>query len=97
MSQDGSVVSWGDDEVGGNSGAVQDQLRNVIAIQACHDSFAAIKADALLPFSRNVLNYILLLDMCVETQSGRSISSLPALRGYHEQQASSLFFLSREV
>ena len=38
----GSVVTWGDDEDGGDSSAVQEQLRSVQAIQATRRAFAAI-------------------------------------------------------
>ena len=39
---DGSVVTWGDARFGGDSSAVQDQLRDVQQIQASHHAFAAI-------------------------------------------------------
>ena len=42
---DGSVVTWGDPHYGGDSSAVQDQLRNVEQIQASYAAFAAILAD----------------------------------------------------
>jgi len=42
---DGSVVSWGDAKAGGDSSAVQDQLRGVQQIQATQRAFAAILAD----------------------------------------------------
>ena len=42
---DGSVVSWGDAGKGGDSSAVQEQLRDVQQIQASHQAFAAILAD----------------------------------------------------
>eukprot|EP00439_Symbiodinium_sp_Y106_P085520 s55_g28.t2 len=42
---DGTVVTWGDDHNGGDSSAVQDQLRNVRQIQASSTAFAAILAD----------------------------------------------------
>ena len=43
---DGSAISWGDPSCGGDSLAVQDQLRNVLHIQATSDgAFAAIKED----------------------------------------------------
>ncbi|OLQ11826.1 hypothetical protein AK812_SmicGene4292 [Symbiodinium microadriaticum] len=42
---DGSVVTWGRAEHGGNSSAVQDQLKNVQQIQASHFAFAAVLAD----------------------------------------------------
>ena len=38
----GSVVTWGGAELGGDSRAVQGQLRNVQAIQATGGAFAAI-------------------------------------------------------
>ena len=42
---DGSVVTWGDAESGGDSGAVQNQLKDVRKIQATAGAFAAILAD----------------------------------------------------
>ena len=42
---DGSVVSWGDAGFGGDSNAVQGQLKNVQQIQASHRAFAAIRDD----------------------------------------------------
>ena len=44
---DGSVVTWGGGDIlcGGDSTAVQDQLRNVQQIAASRDAFAAILAD----------------------------------------------------
>ena len=42
---DGSVVTWGDLDYGGDSTAVQDELRNVQQIQASDHAFAAILAD----------------------------------------------------
>ena len=42
---DGSVVTWGDADSGGDSSAVQDQLRDVQQIQASHTAFAAILGD----------------------------------------------------
>ena len=42
---DGSVVTWGDEDFGGDSSAVQDQLRGVQQIQATHRAFAAILED----------------------------------------------------
>ena len=41
----GSVVTWGEAEPGGDSSAVQAQLKNVQHIQACHSAFAAILDD----------------------------------------------------
>ena len=43
---DGSVVTWGDADFGGNSSAVQHQLRDVQQIQANTLCFAATWADA---------------------------------------------------
>ena len=43
--RDGSVVTWGREELGGDSGAVQDQLKGVQQIQASHGAFAAILSD----------------------------------------------------
>ena len=42
---DGSVVTWGDAELGGDSSAVQDRLKNVQLIQASQAAFAAILSD----------------------------------------------------
>ena len=42
---DGSVVAWGDPNEGGDSSAVQDQLRHVTQIQAFVCAFAAILGD----------------------------------------------------
>ncbi|CAE7546438.1 unnamed protein product, partial [Symbiodinium sp. KB8] len=45
---DGSVVTWGDAGCGGDSRAVQDQLKNVQQIQASHRAFAATLVDGLV-------------------------------------------------
>ena len=45
---DGSVVSWGDPDAGGDSSAVQDQLKGVQQVQATDGAFAAILADGLI-------------------------------------------------
>ena len=42
------MVTWGDASFGGDSSAVQDQLRNVQQIQASVGAFAAILANASL-------------------------------------------------
>ena len=42
---DGSVVAWGDERLGGDSRAVQDQLKDVRQIQASGAAFAAILSD----------------------------------------------------
>ena len=42
---DGSVVTWGSASSGGDSTAVQDQLRTVQEIQATASAFAAIRDD----------------------------------------------------
>eukprot|EP00434_Breviolum_minutum_P004079 symbB.v1.2.003592.t1/scaffold202.1/size271277/3 len=42
---DGSVITWGESEHGGDSSAVQDPLRGVQQIQATDRAFAAILAD----------------------------------------------------
>ncbi|OLP91976.1 hypothetical protein AK812_SmicGene26268 [Symbiodinium microadriaticum] len=42
---DGSVVTWGPADYGGDSSAVQEQLRDVQQIQASHQAFAAIRSD----------------------------------------------------
>ena len=43
--QDGSVVTWGDADFGGDSSAVQDQLKGVQQIQANSGALAAILED----------------------------------------------------
>ena len=43
--EDGSVVSWGNEDSGGDSSAVGDQLKGVQQIQATYDAFAAILKD----------------------------------------------------
>ncbi|OLQ14301.1 hypothetical protein AK812_SmicGene1588 [Symbiodinium microadriaticum] len=45
---DGSVVTWGDAACGGDSSAVQDQLKNVQQIQASYSAFAAVLGDGSL-------------------------------------------------
>ena len=42
---DGSLVTWGDPDYGGDSSEVQDQLKGVQQIQATYSAFAAILAD----------------------------------------------------
>ena len=42
---DGSVVTWGDAWCGGDSSAVQNQLKNVQHIQASAGAFAALLSD----------------------------------------------------
>jgi alpha-tubulin suppressor-like RCC1 family protein len=42
---DGSVVAWGNPDCGGDSSAVQDQLKHVQQVQATGSAFAAILAD----------------------------------------------------
>ena len=42
---DGSVVTWGHPDFGGDSTVVRDQLKNVQQIHATHHAFAAILAD----------------------------------------------------
>ena len=42
---DGSVVTWGSSQHGGNSSAVKDQLKNVQMIQATEAAFAAVLGD----------------------------------------------------
>ena len=42
---DGFVVTWGDEDFGGDSTSVQDQLKNVQQIQACRGAYAAILGD----------------------------------------------------
>ena len=42
---DGSVVTWGDADSGGDSTAVQDQLKDVQKIKSSSNAFAAILGD----------------------------------------------------
>ena len=42
---DNAIVTWGDEKAGGDSWAVQDQLRGVQQIQATQRAFAAVLAD----------------------------------------------------
>ena len=42
---DGSVVTWGSPNLGGDSRVVQEQLKNVQQIQASYGAFAAILGD----------------------------------------------------
>jgi alpha-tubulin suppressor-like RCC1 family protein len=42
---DGSVVTWGHKNYGGDSSQVQDQLKNVQQVQATGTAFAAVLAD----------------------------------------------------
>ena len=42
---DGSVVTWGDGDIGGDSSAVRDQLKSVQQIQATDFAFAPILED----------------------------------------------------
>ena len=42
---DGTIVNWGDEDCGGDSSAVQDQLKGVQQITATHTAFAASLAD----------------------------------------------------
>ena len=43
--EDGSVVTWGPADFGGDSSAVRDQLKGVQQIQATSQAFAAILGD----------------------------------------------------
>ena len=43
--EDGSVLTWGDPDFGGDSSAVRDQLKGVQDIQASERAFAAIRKD----------------------------------------------------
>ena len=43
--EDGSVITWGGSDLGGDSSAVRDQLRGVQQIQATNCPFAAILED----------------------------------------------------
>ncbi|CAJ1337769.1 unnamed protein product [Effrenium voratum] len=42
---DGSVATWGEEECGGDSSGVQDQLTEVLQIQSSLGAFAALRAD----------------------------------------------------
>ncbi|OLP56422.1 hypothetical protein AK812_SmicGene48582, partial [Symbiodinium microadriaticum] len=42
---DGSVVTWGKPEEGGDSSAVQELLKDVQHVQASHGAFAAVVGD----------------------------------------------------
>lgn len=42
---DGTVVTWGHSDLGGDSSAVQDKLRNVQQVHATHSAFAAVLSD----------------------------------------------------
>ena len=42
----GSVITWGSPEYGGDRSAVQDQLVHVQEIQSANSAFAAIRTDA---------------------------------------------------
>ena len=46
--RDGSVVTWGNYGLGGDSSALQDQLKNVQQIQASNYAFAAILGDGFV-------------------------------------------------
>ena len=43
--RDGSVVTWGDGLAGGDSSAVQNELKNVVQVQAAGSAFAALRTD----------------------------------------------------
>ena len=45
LRKDGSVVTWGDPEYGGDSSKVQDKLHNVVAIYSADAAFAALRED----------------------------------------------------
>lgn len=45
LKSDGSVITWGNQEFGGNSTYVQSQLTNVEKLFSTKDSFAALKSD----------------------------------------------------
>ena len=42
---DSTIVTWGDADFGGDSSAVQDQLKGIMQIQATYRAFAAILED----------------------------------------------------
>jgi len=44
---DGSVVTWGDPEAGGDSSLVKHQLKSVVQVQATGRAFAAVLALAV--------------------------------------------------
>ena len=56
---DGSVVTWGDSECGGDSSAVQDRLKDVQQIQASGHAFAAILENGSAAWSRSKKTLIL--------------------------------------
>ena len=43
--ENGSVVTWGHDDFGGDGSTVQDQLKGVQQIQASKGAFAAVLTD----------------------------------------------------
>jgi len=45
IAADGSVVTWGNEDAGGDSSTVRDQLRGVQQIRATFNAFAAVLAD----------------------------------------------------
>ena len=45
LKADGSVVTWGYDDFGGNSSGVQATLTNVVSIESNYAAFAALKSD----------------------------------------------------
>ena len=68
---DGSVVTWGNPDNGGDCSAVQDQLRNVQQIQATDFAFVAILADGSVVAwaSQNLVVIALLFKMSSSTCS----------------------------
>ena len=67
---DGSVVTWGDPTFGGDSSAVQDQLKTVQHIQATGCAFAAIRGRGGLP-QLHLLQRLVIDWVAVERKEGR--------------------------
>ena len=90
---DGSVATWGNQLWGGNSSAVQDQLRNVQQLQAALYGFAALPVGTSIYSSAltgdrewsnsDVLNsYILILILTIFIQSRAKIALVLAQISY---------------
>ena len=77
---DNAVVTWGNATRGGDSSAVQDQLKGVQQIQASHSAFAAILEDGCVVTWGN------------EAGGGDSSAVRDQLRGVQQIQASSRAF-----
>ena len=77
---DGSVVTWGDADCGGDSSVVQDHLRDVKQIQASYRAFAAILGDGSV------------LAWGHENYGGDSSAVQDQLRDVHQMQAADRAF-----